>query len=378
MRVRLIAVVPFALAVSALAQQPSKPDTVGAKAPATAPAAAPAQTLGVGDPAPALVPEHWIKGQPIGGFETGKTYVIEFWATWCGPCIAAMPHLTELQKKHADVTFVGVAASERRPKEGEADERLPFVKGFVRGKGEIMGYRVAYTPERDIPTRWMTAAGQNGIPCSFVVGPSGLIEWIGHPTQLDEPLAKIVAGTWDRTVEVERSKAARALREKQAAFAKSLAQAQADKDWDAVTRLYRERMAEEPDNTMIPVMLYQVLAGRAERPGEASKLGNELLERFKEDPELLNQIAWFTVDDRSVKTRDLDLALRAAERANTLEKGQNPAILDTLARVLWEKGDKSKALELQKMAIGKLPAGDESPMAKQMREALEKYQSGSR
>jgi len=378
MRACTIAVVPFALvAVAAFAQTDNRPAAPNAPV-APARPEAPATTLGVGDPAPAFEPAHWIKGKPIGGFETGKTYVIEFWATWCGPCIAVMPHLTDLQKEHPEVTFVGMAASERTPKEGEPDERLPFVRGFVRGKGDLMGYRVAYSPDRDIATRWMTAAGQNGIPCTFIVGPSGQIEWIGHPGRMDEPLKQVIAGKWDRDAEVSRSKASRAAREKQAAFAMALAQAQADKDWDEVARLYGERIKDEPDNPMHSVMLYQVLAGRAARPDQAAKVGAEVVERFKDNAQVLNEIAWFTVDDPSVKTRDLELALKAAERANDLTKGSDFMILDTLARVWWEKGDSSKAVELQKAAVAKIPAGDETETTKQIRKALEKYQGGAR
>ena len=78
---------------------------------------------------------------------------MEFWATWCGPCIAAIPHLTELQAKYPDVRFVGVAASERGP-----DEAAKFakVKEFVDGKGDGMGYRVAYVGDREKMSRpWM-------------------------------------------------------------------------------------------------------------------------------------------------------------------------------------------------------------------------------
>jgi thiol-disulfide isomerase/thioredoxin len=73
-----------------------------------------APTLKSGDPAPPLAVSRWIKGEAAKQLECGKMYVVEFWATWCGPCIGCMPYLTELHKVYKDrVTFISVNVAER-------------------------------------------------------------------------------------------------------------------------------------------------------------------------------------------------------------------------------------------------------------------------
>lgn len=156
-----------------------------------------AAVLTVGDTAPELQYSTWIKGTPFKMDEKDMVYVFEFWATWCGPCIAAMPHLSELAKKYeGKAKVVGVNVWEKT-KEQPYESAIPAVEKFVNASGDRMAYNVIMDNNaQHMGNKWLFAAGQKGIPSTIVIK-NGVIQWIGHPIKLDGPLDSLVNGTWD-------------------------------------------------------------------------------------------------------------------------------------------------------------------------------------
>jgi thiol-disulfide isomerase/thioredoxin len=149
-------------------------------------------SLNIGDPAPPLQVREWIKGTPVQRFEKGNVYVLEFWATWCKPCIAAMPHLSALAREYKDkVTILGIDIYEKKT------TSLEKVKAFVDSMGDRMDYHVAAEDSNFMVTDWFDASGEAGVPNSFVVNAEGRLAWIGGPQKLDEVLRKVVNNTWD-------------------------------------------------------------------------------------------------------------------------------------------------------------------------------------
>ena len=141
-----------------------------------------------GKPAPAFTVDSFVRGQEVKTLELGKVHVIEFWATWCGPCVASMPHLTELQKQNPDVQFIGVAGFERGKDASDSKNR---VQEFLQAKSDRVGFAIAFDGDGTMAREWMTAARRNTIPTSFVVGKDGNIAFIGSPNaELDAAIAE--------------------------------------------------------------------------------------------------------------------------------------------------------------------------------------------
>lgn len=346
------------------------------------PGTAETKTLAIGDKAPDIDIAHWIKGvkldrrgafTPITKFGDGRVYVLEFWATWCGPCVGGMPHLSELQEKYADrdVTIIGVS-----------DESLPKVIGFLfqtwkadgKTQNERCQYVLATDPDKSVKTDYFTAAGQTGIPCAFLIGKDGCVEWIGHPMRMDDPLEQVVAGTWDRA-------AYKAAFAKQAADEKIMREANARMraasqtgDWDTCLQVLNELLEASPENASLQMQKFFLLAGPAAKPDEAYAMGEALLKCAWDSAGTLNQIAWTVVDDKSIVRRDLAFALKAALRANELSESKDAAILDTLARVYFDQGDLHTAVKWQRVAAER--AGQDA-MGTEIRAVLEKYEQAA-
>jgi thiol-disulfide isomerase/thioredoxin len=322
-----------------------------------------AVALKPGDPAPPLLVDKWVKGEPVEKLQKGKVYVMEFWATWCGPCIAAFPHVTELQKKYADkgVTVIGVNVWERD---------RPGVEPFVKKQGERMGYTVAMEqPDGDkssegrMAQTWMKAAGQNGIPCSFIIDREGKIAWIGHPMQMDRPLEQVVAGTFD-------AKAEAALEAKRNAQQQELATAMRAKDWDKALSLLDAMIASEPGSARILRFRKLQMLGQKGDAAAANAMAKEMAQQAGEkgDPDALLPIVQIMVSSPNAKELDTELMLSIAKRLADKAAADDWQTPMWLAKVHAVREEYDKAVEAQRVATEKADPRRKAAMEQTLRE----------
>jgi thiol-disulfide isomerase/thioredoxin len=265
-----------------------------AEEPAPTKEAAPAEDsastdeLIIGDTAPQISIGKWVKGDAVESFAKDQVYVVEFWATWCGPCLANMPHLASLQTEYGDkVRFIGVTAEE----EEVVSEFMTQDSRGGKPWSEVLTYTIALDRDRETNTAYMEAAGQNGIPCAFVVGKTGKVEWIGHPAGIDDPLKQIVEGTWDSTKARAEFLAERESAEILEQMAPKINAALQKGDFKTGVELIDQLIAKFPENSNFKNARFQFLL-KGQMFDEANKTAAVLFEASRDDAMELNQLAW--------------------------------------------------------------------------------------
>jgi thiol-disulfide isomerase/thioredoxin len=351
---KLLALAAFAgLAAAAAAQdtKPKQPEKTQKDEP----------TLKVGDPAPPLVATKWLQGAEVKGFAAGKVYVVEFWATWCGPCIVMMPHMGELQREYKDkgVTFIGFSAK-------DPNNSQEKVVAMVEKRGPKLGYTFAYGDDRETYNAWMRAAGRGGIPCCFVVDKSGKIAYIGHPMYLDVVLPKVVAGKWS---EGDNEAIQGIEKEVSAVF-----QATRDKDPEVFLKELAGFEKKHPQLAGIPYFNGPRISSllKAKKIDEAKKLAEQLMAKGEKtsDDRLLSSVSMALRSPDAKENKELlALSVKAAEASVKVAGDKDAIALYYLAEAYFASGDKAKAKETGAKAV----AAADGNLKKQIEALTKKY-----
>lgn len=141
----------------------------------------------LGDRPPALNVD-FIQGEPVSleGAIGKHVIVVEFWATWCGPCRHTIPHLNALQNEYGDRGLVVI---------GISNEDEATVRPYMEEMAEEMAYRIALDRADTTNSRFFGGFGrESAYPTAFILDGNGRVAWIGTPGNpfMDEMIARLV------------------------------------------------------------------------------------------------------------------------------------------------------------------------------------------
>ncbi len=107
----------------------------------------------------------------------GKIVIVDFWATWCGPCMAEAPHMVQINQTYAakGLQIIGISLDQDQ----QAMVQTAKAKGFSWPQ---------YFDGQVWQNKYATGYGIQSIPHTFLIGPDGKVLWTGHPGELDGPL----------------------------------------------------------------------------------------------------------------------------------------------------------------------------------------------
>ncbi|WP_027571387.1 TlpA disulfide reductase family protein [Bradyrhizobium sp. WSM1743] len=322
--------------------------------------------LGLESPAPPIKVENWLRGQSLTSFQPGKVYIVEFWATWCAPCVAAVSGLVQLQEKYRDsgVEVLGIAASERAQTAEEARSKLD---AWLTEKLPNLNYRVGFDYTREMNKLWMESSFSVGIPTSFVVDRDGHIAFIGSPTQLEDVLPKILTGSWCISDEAKAADAERiANGERTMPIFAKLTPAVKAQDWAKALSVVEEAVAVLPDDLTFRVLHADLLLHKM----RDLQAGLPVMRQLVRDAINKKSAAWMAqamhqlfdpANDNSHLPRAERFAMgnELSEHilaVNPPQRGEAPKFVSypAVAQYYYESGNKDRAIELIEVTLKSL------------------------
>jgi peroxiredoxin len=253
----------------------------------------------IGEAAPPLVVQKWVKGQPVEIKPGTNTYVLEIWQSTIPACRLAITYLNTIQNRFKTNGVIVV---------GLSDEPAESLEKFVQNEATNIEYAVAADQHRHTVRSYMGPIKQRIVPYVFVVGTNGEVLWHGNSFgALTKALELITSGKFDADL--------------------------------AAKREIAEHQMEQ----------YLGLARR--RDFRAATAGLNLLENRTNDVSLLCDMAYQISTAPQLPKRDFALASQALDQAEKITSPTNTTVMSMRSVWLFASGKRDQGIYLAKQAL---------------------------
>ncbi len=307
----------------------------------------------------------WLNGTPLPVYQPGTIYFIELFSTTCGHCEEAAPEVDEMVRVYKPQGVQFMAISKEEPEKISTWLAKPEIQARIK-------FPIGSDPDHWADRTLQAGTFKNLTPRVFLIKDS-IIQWFGHPTDAKDPLAQLVAGTWDPSKVEAEFKLNSQVEQAKARITSTILQAEKSSDWgptlkliDSITDAFPEREASFKSQR------FAVMIGVANMPVEGYALGKKIAAENATDLETLRILSRTTLNSQYAQVRDLDFAMELALAADALGNGENPKAAEVVAFAYFSKGDREKAIEHIERAIR---LQTEDALLKLYGERLTKYQT---
>lgn len=317
------------------------------------------------------LPQTWLQGVPVEHWEKDKVYIFEFWATWCGPCLAAIPHMNGIHKQivqeNLPAQLIGINIRDRLKPEQ--------LKEFLAQRNTPPTYSIAVDTDKRTDEHWLKPLKLIGIPFAVAVR-NGDIIWSGHPVRLSAELVRGMThpdfSKFQKTRDDIRRNTEEA-KKRANEIARLFSAGEDEKAENALNELLEDPNAPAAQKiSALETPCYCALKAENFRKMNAAlrRLAETFPQNFRTQIQVVNFIS--TTDDVPAEERDLALAIECLNRADALCEDipdQRSFVQSRLGDIYSERGDTENARRAYTFAW---ELSSEYARLKKLREKLEK------
>ena len=309
----------------------------------------PVELSGLGTPVPPPPPATAIIGEVPQEWNTTRGTVVLFFSTLAKSTQFDIDGFATLDERNTGIDIIAV--SSETPQE---------IQALLQTATERPRSKELQTVLSDPEGLWSKAilelTNRKRLPVAVAIDREGRIAWhgIATPDYAGFAIAMISSNRWDIQTYINQIDLDALRRRNTSRISTARHQARIDGDFQKAMVSIDNVIDSDPKNVLNKLNRYEFMMVDMNQPERAYEYGHQLAAEYHNDYITLNGLAWRVVS-MDLRSRDLDYALEISMKANALRSFDDYALLDTLARIHWMRGDRERAIQWQRKSVALAP-----------------------